>query len=147
MLGARDGDDSFEHLVNLTVVRDLRAARRRPLASCPAIREAAGWIERQQNADGGFSFGEHGSASDVDDTAAALQALADAGARDARVVGAATDYLIRAQNLDGGFPQQPGGESNAQSTAWAVQGLIAAGRNPGRCAAAAAARRSATWKA
>jgi prenyltransferase beta subunit len=31
--------------------------------------------------------------------------------------------------LDGGFPQQYGGESNAQSTAWAVQGLIAAGRN------------------
>ena len=27
------------------------------------------------------------------------------------------------------FPQQPGGESNAQSTAWAVQGLTATGRN------------------
>jgi prenyltransferase beta subunit len=38
-------------------------------------------------------------------------------------------YLRRTQNLDGGFPQQPGGESNAQSTAWAVQGLSAAGDN------------------
>ncbi len=38
-------------------------------------------------------------------------------------------YLRRAQNPDGGFPQQPGGESNAQSTAWAVQGLDAAGVN------------------
>jgi prenyltransferase beta subunit len=46
------------------------------------------------------------------------------------VLGAAGDYLVRSQNLDGGFPQQYGGESNAQSTAWAVQGLIAAGRNP-----------------
>ena len=58
---------------------------------------------------------------------AALQALVDAGARDARALGAAARLLTRAQNLDGGFPQQPGGESNAQSTAWAVQGLIAAG--------------------
>jgi prenyltransferase beta subunit len=35
--------------------------------------------------------------------------------------------LMRSQNADGGFPQGYGGESNAQSTAWAVQGLIAAG--------------------
>jgi hypothetical protein len=34
---------------------------------------------------------------------------------------------VRAQNLDGGYPQQRGGVSNAQSTAWAVQGLAAAG--------------------
>jgi hypothetical protein len=27
------------------------------------------------------------------------------------------------------MPQQPGGQSNAQSTAWAVQGLVAAGRD------------------
>ena len=95
-----------------------------------AIREAAGWIERQQNGDGGFSFATHGSPSDVDDTAAALQALVDAGAHNSRVLAAAVGYLVRAQNLDGGYPQQPGGESNTQSTAWAVQGLIAAGRDP-----------------
>ena len=35
------------------------------------------------------------------------------------------------QNADGGFSLQ-GGSSNAQSTAWAVQGLIAAGRDPSR---------------
>jgi prenyltransferase beta subunit len=95
------------------------------------VREAAGWIERQQNGDGGFSFAVHGYPSDVDDTGAALQALAAAGARNGRALGAASGYLIGAQNLDGGFPQQPGGESNAQSTAWAVQGLLAAGRSPG----------------
>jgi energy-coupling factor transport system substrate-specific component len=128
VLKARDSDDSFEHLVNLTsfAIFALRAVGHSP--SYPAIRDAAGWIELQQNADGGFSFGEHGSPSDVDDTGTALQALADAGARNARVLGAAADYLIRSQNLDGGFPQQYGSESNAQSTAWAIQGLIAAGR-------------------
>ena len=45
---------------------------------------------------------------------------------------AASRYLRRAQNPDGGFPQQPGGPSNAQSTAWAIQGLAAAGRDPRR---------------
>jgi len=130
VLKARDSDNSFEHLVNLTsfAVFALRAVGHS--SSYPAIRDAAGWLERQQNSDGGFSFGQHGSSSDVDDTGAALQALADADARNAHVLGAAADYLIRSQNFDGGFPQQYGSESNAQSTAWAVQGLIAAGRNP-----------------
>jgi energy-coupling factor transport system substrate-specific component len=131
VLRARGSDNSFEHLVNLTAfaIFALRAVGHSP--GFPAIREAAGWIERQQNNDGGFGFGGRGSLSDVDDTGAALQALADAGARNARSLGAAADYLIRSQNLDGGYPQRYGGESNAQSTAWAVQGLIAAHHNPG----------------
>jgi prenyltransferase beta subunit len=131
VLAARASDNSFEHQVNLTAfaIFALRAVGHSP--GLTAIREAAGWIERQQNGDGGFGFGAHGSPSDVDDTAAALQALVDAHAHNARVLGAAAAFLIRSQNLDGGYPQQPGGESNAQSTAWAVQGLIAAGRDPG----------------
>jgi energy-coupling factor transport system substrate-specific component len=40
--------------------------------------------------------------------------------------------MVARQNPDGGFPLQPGGPSNAQSTAWAVQALIAAGRDPDR---------------
>jgi hypothetical protein len=131
VLRARAADDSFSHQVNLTAfaVFALRAVGHSP--GFPALREAAGWIERQQNGDGGFGFGARGSPSDVDDTAAALQALVDAHARNARVLSAAAGFLTRAENLDGGYPQQPGGESNAQSTAWAVQGLIAAGRSPG----------------
>ena len=42
------------------------------------------------------------------------------------MLAAAQRYLLRAQNPDGGYPQQRGGESNAQSTAWAIQGLLAA---------------------
>jgi hypothetical protein len=42
----------------------------------------------------------------------------------------AAAWLARHQNADGGFSLQ-GGSSNAQSTAWAIQGLIAAGRDPG----------------
>jgi energy-coupling factor transport system substrate-specific component len=130
VLRARLSDDSFARQVNLTAfaVFALRAAGHSP--RYPAIREAAGWIERQQGGDGGFGFGARGSRSDVDDTGAALQALADAGASNRRVLGLAAGFLVRSQNPDGGFPQQYGGESNAQSTAWAVQGLIAAGRAP-----------------
>ena len=53
------------------------------------------------------------------------------GRRDARVTRRAADWLERHQNPDGGFSLQVGA-SNAQSTAWAVQGLIAAGRDPAR---------------
>ncbi len=130
VLRERASDNSFARQVNLTAfaIFALRAVGHS--ATFSAIREASGWIERQQNGDGGFGFGGRGSPSDVDDTAAALQALADAGARDRRVLSRATAYLIAAQNPDGGFPQQRGGESNAQSSAWAVQGLIAVGRDP-----------------
>ena len=84
MLRARASDGSFDHQVNLTAfaIFALRAVGHS--ARFRAIREAAGWIERQQNGDGGFGFGAHGSRSDVDDTGAALQALADA----ARATGA-----------------------------------------------------------
>jgi energy-coupling factor transport system substrate-specific component len=131
VLRARASDNSFAHQVNLTAfaVFSLRAVGHSP--GFGAIHQAAGWIERQQNPDGGFAFGYRGSPSDVDDTGAALQALADAGAHSKHILAAAAGYLIRSQNPDGGFPQQYGGQSNAQSTAWAIQGLIAAGYNPG----------------
>ncbi len=131
VLRARASDNSFAHQVNLTAfaVFSLRAVGHS--SGFGAIHQAAGWIERQQNPDGGFAFGYRGSPSDVDDTGAALQALADAGAHNRHILAAAAGYLMRSQNPDGGFPQQYGGQSNAQSTAWAIQGLIAAGYDPG----------------
>jgi hypothetical protein len=41
-------------------------------------------------------------------------------------------FIVRNQASDGGYALVPGGPSNAQSTAWAVQGLVAAGRNPAK---------------
>jgi energy-coupling factor transport system substrate-specific component len=43
---------------------------------------------------------------------------------------AATDWLQRAQNEDGGFGGSPEAGSNAPMTGWAMLGLEAAGRNP-----------------
>ncbi len=130
VLRARESDDSFDHLVNLTAfaIFALRAVGHS--ASYGPIREAAGWIERQQNGDGGFGFGGHGSSSDVNDTGAVLQALVDADAHNTHVLGAARNYLIGAQNLDGGYPQQPGGESNAQSNRLGDPGPDRGGTQP-----------------
>ena len=117
--------------VNLTAFAILALRAGRTTADAPELRRAGAWLARQQNDDGGFGFLTKGLASDIDDTAAALQALAALGGRrDALRRGAA--YMRGLQNADGGMPQQRGGSSNAQSTAWAVQGLVAARRAAGR---------------
>ncbi|HST41234.1 MAG TPA: prenyltransferase/squalene oxidase repeat-containing protein [Conexibacter sp.] len=97
--------------------------------SAPTIKRAATWLVRQQNRDGGFSFATRGAGSDVDDSAAAVQALVAAGSR-ADTVRRALAFLRAQQNGDGGFPLLPGSTSNAQSTGWAIQAFVAAGIRP-----------------
>ena len=82
-----------------------------------------GWLTRQQDQDGGFNYATAGGSSDVDDTGAALEVL---GGRGGRTTARAVRFIELHQNRDGGFASQPGSDSNAQSTAWAVQGLLAA---------------------
>jgi energy-coupling factor transport system substrate-specific component len=117
---ARDG--SVQQQVNLTsfAVLALRAA-----GVVPSARTLA-WIVRQQDSDGGFNFATAGGQSDVDDTGAALEALAADPAAHAAIE-RAVRFIRRQQNRDGGFPSQPGATSNAQSTAFGIQGLIAVG--------------------
>lgn len=111
--------------VNLTAfgIFALRAAG--VPAGATVLRRAGSWLADQQNADGGFSFLTKGLASDVDDSAAAIQALVALGGHRA-VLRRAVAYIRGLQNDDGGLPQQRGGSSNAQSTAWAIQALVAA---------------------
>ena len=73
-----------------------------------------------------------GGGSDVDDTGSALQALVASGGTGSRAIKRAVSYMRAQQNDDGGFGQLAGSRSNAQSTAWAVQGLVAAGQDPAR---------------
>ncbi|HTU84227.1 MAG TPA: prenyltransferase/squalene oxidase repeat-containing protein [Solirubrobacteraceae bacterium] len=94
--------------------------------------DSLAWLVRQEDSDGGFNYATRGGSSDVDDTGAALEALAGDGAAGAsRARSRAVRYIRAQQDSDGGFPSQPGSGSNAQSTAFAVQGLIAAGVDPG----------------
>ncbi|MEA2149033.1 MAG: energy-coupling factor transport system substrate-specific component [Solirubrobacteraceae bacterium] len=128
----RRPDGSFGGLVNQTsfAILALRASGR--AARDRTVRAAAGWLAAEHDADGGFNFAGKGGRSGIDDTAAALQALVAAGNRRTRTVARAAAFLTARQNADGGLPLEPGDDSNAQSTAWAIQGLVAAGRDPGR---------------
>jgi len=125
-------DGSVGGLVNLTsfAVIALRAAGEGPRSR--DVKRTATWVARQQNRDGGYSFATRGAPSGIDDTGAALQALGAAGRGRSDRARRAARFLRARQRPDGGFPLQPGGPSNAQSTAWAVQGLLAAGVDPAR---------------
>lgn len=122
---AQRGDGSWEGNVAFTAfgVLALRAAGERPRS--PRVRRAVRFLLRAQADGGGWGF-VPAAAPDVDDTGAALQALAAAGRRRAAAVRDAVAYLRRVQGADGGWGQLEGRDSNAQSTSWAVQGLVAA---------------------
>ena len=127
----RRPDGSFAGGTVLTAfsVLALRAAGR---GDSVGVRRSANWIARRQNPDGGFSVGGRGIQSAIDDTASVVEGLVAAGRRGSRAVRRAVAYLERRQNPDGGFPLNEGGSSNAQSTAYAVQAFVAAGRDPAR---------------
>jgi energy-coupling factor transport system substrate-specific component len=116
-------DGSVSDQVNLTSFAILawRAAGERH-----GVAAAAGWLTRQQNHDGGFSFATRGDPSDIDDTAAAVEALVAAGMR-GPPLHLARAYIEGQQQRGGGFPLEPGGASNSQSTAWGAQALLAVG--------------------
>ena len=64
-------------------------------------------------------------------TGAALQALATVGRAHGGAAQRAVSWLRANQNDDGGFGQFKGRDSNAQSTSYALQGLLAAGAGGG----------------
>jgi energy-coupling factor transport system substrate-specific component len=132
LVGKQRGNGSWAGRVNTTsfAVLALRAAGRS--RSSRPVRRAAAWLSGQAGDDGGFNFSGGGGPSGVDDTGAALQALGAAGRRRAPVTVRAARWMVEQQNPDGGFPLLPGGASNAQSTAFAIQGLLAAGRDPAK---------------
>jgi prenyltransferase beta subunit len=91
-------------------------------------------LAQRANADGGWGW-TASSESDVDSTALAVQALLAAGepiTSSAVISGLA--YMRVSQNPDGGFPYTPESatdtSSNANSTAFAVQAILAAGQDP-----------------
>ncbi|MGE5691661.1 MAG: prenyltransferase/squalene oxidase repeat-containing protein [Pseudomonadota bacterium] len=89
----------------------------------PATRR---WLLRRQRPDGGWSWHTRG-ASDSNDTAAAIQALRALGVR-GRAIDRGLASLARLRNRDGGFELTDGRGSDVQSTAWAIQAYVAAGR-------------------
>ena len=101
-------------------------------ASAQVKQDALNFILSHQGSDGGFSWSTTGT-SDVDDTAAALQALVAAqksgmtGTNLATAITNAENYILAAKNTDGGFPSTKGDSSNISTTAWVVMALNAFG--------------------
>jgi hypothetical protein len=87
---------------------------------------------------GGFSWFVNGR-PDSNDTAAAIEAFRVADVRGTPLQ-RAVRFLQSFQNRDGGYELSRGRGSDAQSTAWAIQGLVAAGVKPPRSAFAYLAR-------
>jgi Prenyltransferase and squalene oxidase repeat len=79
----------------------------------------------RQAKSGGWGWAK-GVAPDSNDTAAAVQALRAAGVTGAPIR-RALNYLRKTRNEDGGFAIVSSRESDAQSTAWAIQAFVAAG--------------------
>ncbi len=103
----------------------------------PVPQNAVAWLESVQNDDGGWSFdGSVGkNVADTNSTALAIQSLIAAGQPvTSPAIQKALDYLHGQQNEDGGFPYAKpsdfGTESDANSTAYVIQALVAAGQDP-----------------
>ena len=84
------------------------------------------WLRKVQNDDGGWG-NEPGQRSDAEATGSVLQALSPGSKAARRALG----YLREAQQRNGGFRVGGNGAINTQATAWAVQGILAAGAELG----------------
>jgi prenyltransferase beta subunit len=130
-------DGSFPYVpggrgeINDTIFAIVALAPVQEPAAQAAIQRAADWLIAQQDEDGGWSWGVKGDRTEADMAGAAIQALRAAGRPGTDAEQKALHYLHDMQSPDGGFPEFPGEtESNVASTAWAVQGIWAAGEDP-----------------
>ncbi|WP_413809866.1 prenyltransferase/squalene oxidase repeat-containing protein [Streptomyces sp. OE57] len=106
-------------------------------------KSAIDWLAGQSCADGGFAAyrADTSKACDpkkgefTDATAAAVQALAAVGGRSGTVE-KGIGWLKRHQNDDGGWGMNPGGPSDANSTAAAVGAFAATGQDPAKVTSA-----------
>jgi hypothetical protein len=89
------------------------------------VAQSTAWLAKVQNADGGWGD-EPGLPSTADGTAAVMQAMPETKAAKDGLA-----YLRKAQRPNGGFPLGSNGSVNSQSTAWAVQGMLALGKDSG----------------
>jgi energy-coupling factor transport system substrate-specific component len=122
LLGKRRKDGSYEDWPNSTAfaVIALRAAD-----ATAGLDKTLDWLREVQNDDGGWGD-TPGSPSTADGTGAVLQALT----RGSKASHRGLVYLGKTQRKGGGFALGGNGEVNSQSTAWAIQGILAAGEDP-----------------
>jgi energy-coupling factor transport system substrate-specific component len=121
LLGRRRKDGSYEAWPNSTAYAVL-ALRSAGIAN---VSDSVEWLREVQNEDGGWGD-TAGAPSNADGTGAVLQVLTPS----AKPAKSAIGYLRQVQQPGGGYRLGGNGALNTQSTAWAVEGLLAAGANP-----------------
>ena len=123
LLAKRRDNGSYEDWPNSTAfaVIALRAA-----GATGGLEKSLSWLNQVQNDDGGWGD-VPGSPSTADGTGAVMQALAPSS----KASGRGLSYLRQAQRSGGGFPLGGNGGVNTQSTAWAIEGILATGGDPG----------------
>jgi hypothetical protein len=121
LLSRRRDNGSYEGWPNSTAyaVVALRAA------GVTGVEKSLTWLRQVQNEDGGWGD-TPGSPSTADGTGAVLQALSS----DSKASGSGLSYLRQTQHKGGGFALGGNAAVNTQSTAWAIQGILAAGGDP-----------------
>jgi energy-coupling factor transport system substrate-specific component len=122
LIAKRRDDGSFEGWPSPTAfgVIALRAA-----GATGGLGQSLSWLRGVQNDDGGWGD-VPGSPSTADGTGAVMQALSS----ESKAVHHGISYLRAAQRPGGGFPLGGNDAVNTQSTAWAIQGILAAGGDP-----------------
>jgi energy-coupling factor transport system substrate-specific component len=93
-------------------------------AGISGLEKSQSWLGGAQNGDGGWGD-TPGAPSNADVTGAAMQAMPSS-----QVAKQGLSYLRKHQRDNGGFALGSSGGANTQSTAWAVQGMIAVGADP-----------------
>jgi energy-coupling factor transport system substrate-specific component len=121
LLNSRRKDGSFEGWPATTAYAALAL---RSAGATGGIDKTVGWLIDAQNRDGGWG-NLPGSSSVADITGAVMQAIPETKAAHQGLT-----YLSHHQNASGGFAPGGAGEVNSQSTAWAVQGIVAVGADP-----------------
>ena len=122
LVNRRAGNGSWEGWPGTTAyaVLALRAA-----GDSGGLDATLSWLSKVQNSDGGWGD-ERGKPSTPDNTGAVMQAM-----RSSKISQQGLAFLRGSQLSSGGFALGSSGPANSQSTAWAAQGMIAIGTDPG----------------
>jgi hypothetical protein len=122
LLARRRGNGSYEGWPGSTA---FAVVALREAGAGKSLDSTLDWLRQVQNDDGGWGD-VPGSASTADGTGAVIQALSTGSKASHRGLA----YLRESQRSGGGFPLGAGGPLNAQSSAWAIEGILAAGGDP-----------------
>jgi hypothetical protein len=121
-------DQVFPESAGVGGLADLVVAAVRAAVVAP-VRELPRWFSWQWRWDDAILDDERLVHVDGHVTAAAIEALRSAGVG-GKPVARGLAYLRNLQRKDGGFPLVRGRASDSQSTAWAIQAFVAAGKKP-----------------